>query len=468
MTPRGFHRAIAACAALAAAWLGGCERDTSNLKPVPLSTEPTVFTDALAEGVDYQAFMNSKYDAITVVTNEKYSGTSSLRVTVPAAGDPTGWFAGGAFTSSDWRDLSGYNALVFYAKSSRNGALLNVAGLGNDNTGTSQYEASCTNLVMSTEWKRFVIPIPLPSKLSQERGLFYFAEGAENNEGYEFFFDDVMFANLASVSNPRPVLETKTISGFAGATVDPGNAKTTFSVGGVDQVVDHMPGYFSYASSDPNVVKVTNGVIKLVGEGEATVTATLGTVAATGVITVKGTAAPTTAAPTPTLPASDVISLFSNAYTNVTVDTWWAEWSHNYSTFTEFKVAGDDVKAYSNLTYAGIEFTSHLVNANAMTHFHMDVWVPVPAVPNSQVFKVKLVDFGEDGQYQGAPDSERELTYWYQSTPPLTAGEWVSLDIPLEDFMNGPSGLFDRAHLAQLIVSGTGNTLFLDNVYFHK
>ncbi len=34
--------------------------------------------------------------------------------------------------------------------------------------------------------------------------------------------------------------------------------------------------------------------------------------------------------------------------------------------------------------------------------------------------------------------------------------------------MNGPNGLFQRAHLAQLIVSGTGNTAFIDNVYFHN
>jgi len=468
MTIRNIHRSMATWAVLAMWVAPGCERDTSGLKPFPLSTDPVVFTDNLGSGVDFQAFANSKYDAISVVTDEKYSGTASLKVVVPGPGDPSGWFAGGAFTSNEYRDLSGYNAITFYARASRDGVALNVAGLGNDNTGKSKYEASTASLPISTTWTRYVIPIPLPGKLSSERGLFFFAEGYENNEGYVFWLDDIMFENVGSVTNPRPALTTKTIDAFAGATVDPGNVHTTFSIGGVDQIVDHMPGYFTYLSSDESVVVVTDGTIKVVGEGEASVTARLGTVDASGVITVTGAASPTTPAPKPTLPAADVISLFSNVYSNVPVDTWWAEWSHDYSNFTDFKIAGDDVKAYTNLIYSGIEFTSHTIDATAMTYFHVDVWVPTPATPNVQVFKVKLVDFGEDGAYQGAPDSERELTFWANSTPPLPAGTWASLDIPLEDFMNGPNGLFARAHLAQLIVSGTGNTAFIDNVYFHK
>ncbi|MEN9345745.1 MAG: hypothetical protein RLZZ60_1214, partial [Bacteroidota bacterium] len=36
---------------------------------------------------------------------------------------------------------------------------------------------------------------------------------------------------------------------------------------------------------------------------------------------------PSSAAPTPTSLAANVISLFSNAYTNVNVDTWRTSWS---------------------------------------------------------------------------------------------------------------------------------------------
>lgn len=455
-----------------AAWLvaalcasTGCERDTSGLQPAPLSTDPVVFTDQFSDGVDYQAFLNTKLDAISVVTDEKYSGTASLKVVVPGPNDPSGWFAGGALTSRDYRDLSSYNAVTFYAKASKDGATINVAGLGNDNTGTSKFEASWADIAITTAWQRYVIPIPLPEKLSSERGLFFFAEGYEDdNVGYEFWLDDIVFANVGSVTNPRPAIETKAVGAFAGATVTPGATRTTFSVGGTDEIIDHMPGYFSFLSSNDSVVVVTGGTIKVVGAGDATVTARLGNLDATGAITVKGSAAPVTPAPAPTLPSSDVISLFSNVYPDVAVDTWWAEWSRNFSNFTEFKIAGDDVKAYTDLIFTGIEFTSQTIDATAMTHFHIDVWVPENAI----LFKVKLVDFGEDGAYLGAPDSERELTFWSGSTPPLLTGTWVGLDIPLADFMGGPTGLVERAHLAQLILSGNGNTAFVDNVYFHK
>jgi len=466
MTLRSIPGATLIAALLVAMVAAGCERDTSGLEPYPLSTDPVVFDDQLGAGVDYQAFLNSKLDAISVVTDEKYNGSASLKVVVPGPGDPSGWFAGGAFTSNQYRNLSGYNAIVFWAKASKDGVLLDIAGLGNDNTGTSKFSAGWGAIAMNTSWQRYVIPIPLPAKLVSERGLFFFAEGYENNEGYTFWLDDIMFANVGSITNPRPLLGTKTINSFVGGIVDPGEVSTTFSVGGTDQLIGHMPGYFTFASSADTVVTVADSEIRVVGAGTADVTAKLGEVPASGKITVKCSAAPTTPAPTPTVPPGDVISLFSGPYTDVTVDTWWAEWSHNFSNYSEFKVAGDDVKAYTNLIFAGIEFTSNVIDATNMTHFHLDVWVP----EGTTLFKVKLVDFGQDGVYQGAPDSERELTFWSGSTPALVPGTWTSLEIPLADFMNGPSGLVERAHLAQLIVSGSapGITAFVDNVYFHK
>ena len=51
---------------------------------------------------------------------------------------------------------------------------------------------------------------------------------------------------------------------------------------------------------------------------------------------------PTTAAPTPTAAAADVISMFSNAYTNVGVDTWRTGWSA--ATLTDIQIAGNDTK----------------------------------------------------------------------------------------------------------------------------
>jgi len=140
---------------------------------------------------------------------------------------------------------------------------------------------------------------------------------------------------------------------------------------------------------------------------------------------------PTIAAPTPTLPAANVISLFSNAYTNVNVDTWSAVWDQ--ADLTDVQIEGNDAKQYTNLVYAGIEFTSQTIDATSMTNFHMDFWTPDPtSLP--AVFKIKLVDFGADGGYAGGDDVEHELTFDANSTPQLISNQWVAFDIPLSEF----------------------------------
>ncbi len=163
------------------------------------------------------------------------------------------------------------------------------------------------------------------------------------------------------------------------------------------------------------------------------------------------------AAPTPVVPAAKVISMFSNAYTDVPVDTWRTSWSS--ATLEDILISGNATKKYSALDFVGIEATITPINATAMTHFHTDVWSS-----DFTTLKVKLVDFGPNGVYDGAnsDDKEHEIII----TAPAK-NSWVSLDIPLSDF----TGLTTKAHIAQLIYSGApaGNTtVYIDNVYFHN
>ena len=165
---------------------------------------------------------------------------------------------------------------------------------------------------------------------------------------------------------------------------------------------------------------------------------------------------PMTAAPTPTLDASNVISMFSDPYTNVNVDTWNTEWSA--ANYEEVMIEGNPTKKYTVLNFNGTETTSPSIDATTpgMMYFHMDIWTP-----NSSTFRVKLVDFKGDG-YQGANgDTEAELSF----TP--NQGEWVSLDIPLSDFTN--AGMTAMTDINQLVISSDPageSTVFIDNVYF--
>lgn len=443
---------IAGLALLAA----GCARDTDSLRPAPPNDDPIVFDDTFGDGVDYQAFLGSKVDAVDIDPSTAAVGLASLRVTVPAPGNADGTYAGGAFTVNLARTLVGYNALTFWAKASK-ASVLDVAGFGNDNTGTSLYEASLPDIPLTTDWTKFTIPIPVPGKLSSERGLFYMAEGPEGDEGHQVWFDQVQFAVVNTIANPRPRMSPQNLTLVVGQTVVPRGTRTIFEVNGQDLTILHSPDYFTFQSDDESVVSVVNGVPRVVGGGSAVLTARLDAVDAVGQVNVTAIAPPGSAAPTPGLPAGDVISLFSGAYTNRTVDTWSATW--DAADVLDLDVQGNAIKAYTNLVFAGIEFTSQPIDASAMTRFHMDLWIP-----EGQVFRIKLVDFGNNGIFGGGDDSEHELTVDSGFDPPLVPGSWVQLDIPLSDFTN----LKGTANLAQLIVSGDSGTAFLDNIYFHK
>ena len=162
---------------------------------------------------------------------------------------------------------------------------------------------------------------------------------------------------------------------------------------------------------------------------------------------------PTVAAPTPVQDPGDVISMFSDAYTDVPVDTWLTVWSQG--ALEDVLIAGNATKKYTSVNFVGVETTgANLIDASAMTHFHIDVWSP-----DANDFKVKLVDFGADGAFGGGDDSEHEITF-----PAPATETWISYDIPLTDF----TGLASTMHLAQLImVKAPLGTLFVDNVFYY-
>jgi hypothetical protein len=76
------------------------------------------------------------------------------------------------------------------------------------------------------------------------------------------------------------------------------------------------------------------------------------------------------------------------------------------------------------------------------------------------------VDIGADATLGGGEDKEHVLSFEATTTPALVSGAWLTLDIPLAQF----TGLTTRGNLAQLLFVGLDpiNTVFVDNVLFHK
>ena len=215
----------------------------------------------------------------------------------------------------------------------------------------------------------------------------------------------------------------------------------------------------SWASADEAVATVdAGGVVTAVADGATMVTATSGAASASAAVTVLVQAAPAAGPPAPTHAAADVISLYSDTYEDVTVDTWSADWDQ--ADVADVEIAGNAAKRYTNLVFAGIEFTSSTVDATNTTHFRMDIWTPDDTA--GAAFRVKLVDFGADGAFGGGDDSEHEIVL--TADDGLATEQWVQLDVPLTEF----PGLAAREHLAQLIISGDPNTVYVDNVYLRR
>lgn len=445
--------------------INACQRDPDVLEPATYPVIPEVFIDGFSSGLNYAAFGGSKVTAFDVDRIVKFSGTASMRIEVPDFEDPLGAYAGGAYFTNVGRDLSGFDVLTFWAKSSQP-ANIDVVGIGND-LAFSLNQVIINNLAVNTNWKKYYIPIPDPSRWKSERGMFFYSEGPENNKGYTIWFDEVKFEKVGTIAHPRPVIlnrQNQNIVSFIGQKLNIGDTYILYNMpNGVDQRVNVAPSYFTYTSSDENVARVNqNGQISVVGMGTATVTAKFGSKNAEGSISISVMELPPKA-PVPTVPASNVISLFSNAYNNVPIDSWATGWQYSTAKLQEIKIDGDDVKLYTDLNFNGIEFSSQRIDASLMTHFHMDIWTPEPTNA-PRAFKVMLVDFGANGVYGGGDDVSHELSFTANTNPALRSKQWVQLDIPLSAF----TGLTTRRNLAQLVISGDLRTVFVDNVYFYR
>lgn len=446
--------------------LSNCERNLSgDVEFAKFPSNPQVFIDGFSGGLEYLPFGGSKLDAFSVDTDIRYSGTASMRFDVPNVGDPAGAFAGAIFPDNGGRDLSGYDALTFWAKATQ-AATINEIGFGND-FGENKFMVTLTNMPISTAWTKYTIPIPDASKLVEERGMFWYAEGPENGNGYSFWIDELKFERLGTVAQPRPAIfagQEEVIETFIGTTINMTGLTQTFNLeSGLNQTVSAAPSYFTFKSSDVDVARVSeNGVISIVGKGTAEITAVLAGVRSQGSLTINSLGA-FVPAPTPSRNPLNVISVFSDTYTNIPVDFYNGFFAPFQTTLggADLDIGGDKIIKYTQLNFVATEFKNPTINVSQMTHFHVDIQIQEPIDPGDFI-AIELGDFGPNAAFGGGDDSSGRVTFTHTA---LTRNSWISLDIPLAQF-----GLTNRNNLAQIffISDATISTLLVDNMYFYK
>lgn len=448
----------------------GCQNDDADLMEASFSKNPYVFNDTFVgmNGDEFILFYGgSNFESFSVDNTQGYNSNASIRIDVPNANNPNGNYAGAIFRAmGSGRNLTGFTALTFWVKASQ-GTTVGEFGFGEDFI-ENKYITSIQNVNIGTNWTKIIIPIPDPSKLTNERGLFRYAAGtqATNGLGYTLWIDEIKFENLGTIAHPQAMIENGnnvTRSLFAGVTSQVGGIQTTFNMpNGANLAVVASPNYFNFVSSNPAVATVnSNGLITAQSQGQAIISATFNGVAVPGSVTVNCTGT-FLHAPTPTRPANKVISIFSDAYNNVPVNYYngyWQPWQTTVS--NDFVVNNDNILNYEIFNFVGIEFSSPTVNATGMTHFHADFFIPGPIAPGRQL-RIIMVDFGADGAFGGGDDTRHSTTFM---APTLVSQNWISIDIPFAAMPN----LASRSNLAQIIFEGgDGSVLYVDNIYFYN
>ena len=142
----------------------------------------------------------------------------------------------------------------------------------------------------------------------------------------------------------------------------------------------------------------------------------------------------------PTRNASDVISVYGSAYSNISGVNINPNWGQS-TVVSEIQIGENDVLQYSNFNYQGTDFAGNAQNISTMEFLHVDVWT------NGQTPNVFAISSGAE-----IPHSIASV-----------AGVWQSIDIPVTGLTGNLNNIIQFK-----FDGGTGGTIFLDNLYFWK
>lgn len=295
-----------------------------------------------------------------------------------------------------------------------------------------QVERKVTVNPTLSSWNSFDIPFSSFSGIDFTK---VFQIKLVGNNGSTIYLDNIYFWRSAS----SPI-----ITGFSVPAKNLGDAAFNLTA-----PTSNSNGAFTYTSSNPNVATISGSTVTIVGIGSTTITASQAadapyTAGSTNAILVVTYPPPPTAAPVPTKDAADVLSVFSDTYTNISGTDFYPNWGQS-TVVSNISIGGNTTKSYQSLNYQGVQFAG-AVDASQMTELHLDIWTP-----NCTAFEVFLIN---------GVNMEQSVTL----NP--TASGWNSFDISLSQYTT-----INKASIIQFKLVGTpfgSSQVFLDNIYFWK
>jgi hypothetical protein len=160
---------------------------------------------------------------------------------------------------------------------------------------------------------------------------------------------------------------------------------------------------------------------------------------------------PFSAAPTPPARnAWDVVSIFSNAYSNVNLNELPTSWSQlALAPFSVESIGGNDTWKFGGEFLGMVTNYDSGINLSQMTTMHIDYWTP-----DNKIMIAKLVNTIDGGDAIAIVQD------------PVVTGTWRSVDIPMSQF--GAS--LNKSKITQILLDPQlgGSTVYVDNFYFYR
>lgn len=274
------------------------------------------------------------------------------------------------------------------------------------------------------------------------------------------YFDNIYFyrapvdpatdANLTDLK-----VDGTTIEGFSAAT-------TNYTVGVAFGAA--VPQITAVTTSNPGAAAVITQAPSVPGNATVVVTAENNVTTKTYTVSFV-TVGPSTPAPTPPArPVDNVISIYSDAYANITIDDFDFGLCGNIPAVEEVSISGNNTLRYLGPGCQGIDFQNNRIDASTFTNLHFDFYTDDAII--GAVFNIKLVDWA--GNPTEAGSTGLEVIFNAGTNPPLVENQWVSVDVDITALGGMILGNLTRSDVAQIHITSNLSNVWYDNFYLYK
>ena len=317
------------------------------------------------------------------------------------------------------------------------------------NNGTGVAELLLPITYTTGTWSSVDIPIGDFTGMTWDSVFQLKFDGGNGSDA--FFVDNIYFWKEPAAAGTDATLsdlqvDSASLTGFSSVT-------TAYTYGLVDGTAT-VPQITAATTTDANAQTVITQATSIPGDATVVVTAQDGTTIQTYTISYYYASPATGPSAPPARDADDVISIFSDAYTDITGTNFNPNWGQSGNSTANISYDpgdGNTLLAYPNFNYQGIDFATNAQDASSMEYLHLDLWTP--ADPSVSTIRVTPINNGT-----GTGEVLTPITY--------TTGTWTSVDIPIADF----TGMTWDSVFQLKFDGGNGTTdaIYVDNIYFWK